>query len=269
MARRLPDPEVSTRLGNLYRADCLRLLPFLPDDSVHTVFADPPFNLSKDYGPRVVDDRADYLDWCRAWLKECVRILRPGGSLFVYNLPKWNVMIGSYLQESGLEFRHWVAVEQNNRLPIRGRLYPSHYSLIYYAKGRPRTFHRIRTPIATCRHCGKEIKDYGGHRKAMHPDGVSLKDVWTDIPPVRHSKFKPTSRRCNSLSTKILDRVIEMSTQPGDVVLDPFGGSGTTYAVCERKNRRWIGIELGDTQAIVERLNGDVVPHANDDVVCQ
>ena len=167
----------------------------------------------------------------------------------------------------GLDFRHWIAVEQNNRLPIRGRLYPSHYSLIYYSKGLPKTFHRIRTPIVTCRHCGKEIKDYGGHRKAMHPDGVSLKDIWTDIPPVRHSKFKPATRHCNALSTKILDRVIDISTEPGDLVLDPFGGSGTTYVVCEEKRRRWIGIELEDTRSIVERFDGNVLPHANDDVV--
>jgi site-specific DNA-methyltransferase (adenine-specific) len=77
--------------------------------------------------------------------------------------------------------------------------------------------------------------DYGGHRGAMNPLGVNLKDVWTDIPPVRHWKFKSKGRRANALSTKILDRVVEVSTCPGDVVFDPFGGSGTTYAVCEQR----------------------------------
>ena len=101
----------------------------------------------------------------------------------------------------------------------------------------------------------------------MHPDGVNLKDVWTDIPPVRHWKFKPSTRNCNSLSTKILERVVEMSTEPGDFVLDPFGGSGTTYAVCEQKNRRWIGIEMGDVTSVWDRLNGKVSNHANNDVV--
>ncbi len=265
------DPVVSTDLGKLYQADCLEVLPGIRSDSVDAVFADPPFNLRKNYGGHVKDDRRDYLGWCLAWLEECVRILRPGGSVFVYNLPKWNVQIAGALEGMGMEFRHWIAVEQNNRLPIRGRLYPSHYSLIYYSKGSPKTFHHIRTPITTCRHCGKELKDYGGHRKAMHPDGVNLKDVWTDIPPVRHWKFKPTTRNCNSLSTKLLERVIEISTEPGDVVLDPFGGSGTTYAVCEQKSRKWIGIEIEDLSSILERLNGGVYNHSNDDVVefCQ
>ena len=268
MSRISLEPKVTTDFGVLYQADCLKILSQLKDESVDAVFADPPFNLGKNYGGRVQDKRTDYLKWCSIWLAHCVRVLMPGGSMFVYNLPKWNVMLGATLQGMGLEFRHWIAVEQNNRLPIRGRLYPSHYSLIYYSKGKPKTFRSIRTPVITCRHCGRETKDYGGHRKAMHPDGVNLKDVWTDIPPVRHWKFKPTARRSNSISTKILERVIEMSTEPGDVILDPFGGSGTTYAVCEQKARHWIGIEIGEIESIRDRLNGSVQNHENRDMVC-
>src|ERR1700751_1193996 len=154
----------------------------------------------------------------------------------------------------GMQFRHSIAVEMKSCLPIPGRLYPAHYSLLYFTKGKPKTFRKIRTPIETCRHCGGEIRDYGGHRGAMNPLGVNLKDVWTDIPPVRHRKFKSEKRPANALSTKLLERVIEMSTYPGDLVLDPFGGSGTTYAVCGSRHRHWIGIEIEDTQAIVERL---------------
>ena len=102
----------------------------------------------------------------------------------------------------------------------------------------------------------------------MNPNGVNLKDVWTDIPPVRHWKFKSKKRVANALSTKILDRVIEISTVPGDVILDPFGGSGTTYAVCESKHRLWIGIELDFCDVIVERLEGDdIKPHTNSDFI--
>ena len=99
-------------------------------------------------------------------------------------------------------------------------------------------------------------------------DGMNLKDVWTDIPPVRHRKFKSIERKSNSLSTKILERVIELSTRPGDVVLDPFGGSGTTFAVCEHRKRRWIGIELHSADVIADRIrSGRIQPHRNDDVV--
>ncbi len=263
-------PVHATARGALFADDCLNVLPRLVDSCVDTVFADPPFNLGKEYGARTDDLLSDdaYLAWCRRWLDECVRVLKPGGSIFVYNLPRWNILLGSHLTELGLTFRHWIAVEMSASLPIAGRLHPSHYSLLYYSKGKPSTFRRIRTPVQTCRHCGGEVKDYGGHRRALHPNGITLKDVWTDIPPVRHRKFKSGQRKANALSTKILDRVIEMSTVPGDLVLDPFGGSGTTFRVCEDRHRHWIGVEIDYAPQIVERLEtNEIHPHRNEDAV--
>jgi site-specific DNA-methyltransferase (adenine-specific) len=265
-----PEPFFVSALGALFSDDCLAILPCIRDEVVDTVFADPPFNLGKEYGERSNDDLPDaqYLRWCKAWIMECCRTLKPGGALFLYNLPRWNILLGAHLTELGMTFRHWIAVEISACLPIPGRLHPSHYSLLYYTKGKPRTFRRIRTPIQTCRHCGGEIKDYGGHRDAMNPSGVNLKDVWSDIPPVRHWKFKSRERRANALSTKILDRVVEMSTGPGELVLDPFGGSGTTFAVCEKKNRRWLGMEIDFAQEIAERIeSGEIRSHKNDDFV--
>ncbi|MHB8383841.1 MAG: DNA-methyltransferase [Candidatus Binataceae bacterium] len=263
-------PFHHTNLGALFANDCLAILPFIEDSVVDTVFADPPFNLGKQYGENTDDLKSDseYLTWCRRWIADCVRVLKPGGALFLYNLPKWNVVLGAHLMELGLQFRHWIAIEISMSLPIPGRLHPSHYGLLYLTKGKPKTFRRIRVPIQMCRHCGGEIRDYGGHRHAMNPKGVTLKDVWSDIPPVRHWKFKSKGRRANALSTKLLDRVIEMTTVPGDLVLDPFGGSGTTYAVCEAKERRWLGIEIDFAADIADRLEGGHIrPHRNDDFV--
>jgi site-specific DNA-methyltransferase (adenine-specific) len=263
-------PIFNTSLGKLYEADCLEVLPTIASNSVDVVFADPPFNLGKNYGRKADDDRPDskYLQWCREWLRECCRVLKPGGSVFVYNLPRWNIILGAYLTEIDMTFRHWIAIEHKSRLPIAGRLYPAHYSILYYSKGKPSRFQRVRTPIETCRHCGGEIRDYGGHRHAMNPNGVTLKDVWTDIPPVRHRKFKSDKRPANALSTKILERVVEISTLPGDLVLDPFGGSGTTFSVCEVKKRRWIGIEIENTNAIIDRLTSrEISHHRNEDFV--
>jgi site-specific DNA-methyltransferase (adenine-specific) len=263
-------PVYVSSLGALFRGDCMTFLPALKDNVVDTIFADPPFNLGKKYGKSFSDLKPDeeYLEWCKRWIAECVRTLKPGGAFFIYNLPRWNVLLGAYLSELGMEFRHWIAVEISACLPIPGRLHPSHYSLLYFTKGKPKMFRRIRTPIQTCRHCGKEIKDYGGHRHAMNPKGVNLKDVWCDIPPVRHWKFKSKDRRANALSTKILDRVVELSTVPGNLVLDPFGGSGTTYAVCEKKGREWIGIEIDYVKEIIDRLeSGEIRSHKNQDFV--
>ncbi|MBI3969857.1 MAG: site-specific DNA-methyltransferase [Chloroflexi bacterium] len=247
----------STQLGRLYQGDCLEILPEMDDASVDLVFADPPFNLGKDYGKSVNDSLADaeYLGWCGRWITECVRVLKPGGAFYLFNLPRWNIELGHRLNMEGMLFRHWIAVDIKYSLPIPGRLYPSHYSLLYYTKGKPKFFNRPRVPIPVCRHCGGDLKDYGGHRDKLNPEGLNLTDVWTDIPPVRHKSTK--RRSANELSIKLLRRVLEISSQPGDVVLDPFGGSGTTYAAAEEMHRHWVGIELGDCEPIVRRLRGE------------
>ena len=250
-----------TSLGNLYEGDCLDVMKLIPDGSVDLVFADPPFNLSKDYPSGINDSLKDedYLSWCKEWIEESIRILKFGGSLFLWNIPKWHVALVGYLEKK-LSFRHWISVDIKYSLPIAGRLYPSHYSLLYYTKGeKPNTFHPDRVPMQVCKHCFHEIKDYGGYKGKMNPKGVNLADIWTDIPPVRHSKYKKR-QTANELSVKLLDRIIEMSTNEGDLVFDPFGGSGTTYVVAELKKRHWIGVDIGDTQCIVSRFL-----HINDD----
>jgi site-specific DNA-methyltransferase (adenine-specific) len=256
--------------GVLFAGDCLDYLPAVRDQVIDTVFADPPSTLANymEGNRKTTCLKKSILPGVKVWLQECVRVLKPGGALFTYNLPRWNIPIGAYLMEQGLLSRHWIAVEMKSCLPIEERLDPAHYGLLYFTNGKPKTFRKIRTPILTCRHCGGEIRDYGGHRHAMNPNGVNLMNVWDDIPPVRHGKFKSDKRPSNALSTKVLDRVIEMTTVPGDVVLDPFGGYGTTYAVARDRGRRWLGIDIDFADVIVERLVTDVVtPHANMDYV--
>lgn len=246
------EPVHATTWGQLYQGDCLELLRSLPDASVDMVFADPPFNLGKQYGKGISDQlRADeYLRWSKSWLAESVRVLAAGGSLFVFNLPKWLIDYGAFLNDSGMAFRHWIAMRMPKAFP-RG--------------------HRL--------HCNGEIRDYGGHRKALNAQGINLMDVvdapadvwvdatdalppgmgwtdvddiWDDIPPVRHSKYK--TRGANELAPIMLERLIGLATNRGDLVVDPFGGSGTTFYAAERLERRWLGTEIGDVAPAIRRL---------------
>ena len=258
-------PILKTSLGNLFQGDCLKVMRTIEAESVDLAFADPPFNLGKKYSSNVNDDLAhhDYLNWCRQWLDEMVRTLKPGGALFLWNIPKWNLPLGAYLNDK-LTFRHWISVDIKYSLPIQNRLYPSHYALLYFVKGKkPAIFHPDRLPVPCCRHCGGEQRDYGGYKDKMNPKGVSLTDVWTDIPPVRHAKYK--KRDANALALKLMDRIVTMASDPGSLVLDPFGGSGTTYVAAELTGRRWVGSEL-DCSSILERfeaLEGDSEHLAN------
>lgn len=253
MRTMLPMPILQTTLGRLYQGDCLEVLSQVPSESVDLAFADPPFNLDKNYSSRIDDNLTSkaYLEWCQKWALQLARTLRSGGSLFLYNLPKWNLPLGAFLMER-LTFRHWITVDMKYSLPIPKRLYPSNYSLLYFVKGStPAIFHPDRLPIECCRHCGGEQRDYGGYKDKMNPHGVNLTDVWTDIPPVRHSKYKKGN--ANELSLRLMDRIISLASDPSSVVLDPFGGSGTTFVAAELLGRQWIGAELECT-AILQRF---------------
>ncbi|MGE5776837.1 MAG: DNA methyltransferase, partial [Chloroflexota bacterium] len=148
--------------------------------------------------------------------------------------------------------RHWIAITMKNTYPRGNNLYPAHYGLLYFTKGTPRVFNKLRVPVPVCRHCGKEIKDYGGHRDKLNDAGLNLTDFWEDTSPVRHNKFK--TRVSNELKPMIPERAILMSTNPDDIVLDPFGGGGTTFQVAEKNQRYWIGMEIGPCEPIIERL---------------
>lgn len=245
----------STPLGTMFQGDCLSLMDNIEKESVDLIFADPPFNLDKVYESGINDlkEENEYLNWTEKWVIKCIDLLKDGGSLYIWNLPKWNIYISSILNHY-LTFRDWIAVDIKYSLPIKNRLYPSHYSLLYYVKGdKPKAFNEQRIPLENCRHCGGDIRDYGGYKDKLNINGINLTDVWYDIPPVRHSKYK--NRDSNELSLRLMERIISMSSSEEDIVFDPFGGSGTTYIVAEVLKRKWIGIEIGDVSLIKSRFD--------------
>jgi len=92
----------------------------------------------------------------------------------------------------------------------------------------------VRIPIETCRHCGGDVKDYGGHRKYLNPKGLNLTDVWKTFPPYVTASTRSGPRM--KLAPIILERVIRLTTGEGDLVCDPFAGGGVTAYVAERLN---------------------------------
>lgn len=181
-----------------------------------------------------------------------MRVLAPGAALFVYALPRLAYHFATYLNEA-LEFWHWVALSMKGTFPRGRKLYPAHYALLYFTKGTPRVFNKVRLAIPKCRHCGGDLKDYGGHRKYLNPEGLNLTDFWEDTSPNRHkhSKARPG---VNELKPLIPGRAIQISTNPGDIVLDPFGGGGSTYQEAQRLGRLWLGCEVGDCTPIERRF---------------
>lgn len=258
----------ATDHGVLFQGDCADLFQHVHDSSVDCVFADPPFNLKKRYGnsrePKL--GRTEYLEWTWGWLTEAIRVLRPGGSIFVHHIPSWLMPIGAWMSDHPeLRFRHWISISIKNG-PRKGvGLYPAHYGLLYFTKGDDARVNRdaVRVPPARCRKCGEMLADWGGYKPKLHPGGVNLTDVWTDVTPVRHKANKVRLLGVNELNPIVPERAILLTTDPGDLVLDPFGGGGTTFRMAEKHGRDWIGFELGTDScaAIMEGLEVPVAPN--------
>jgi site-specific DNA-methyltransferase (adenine-specific) len=88
---------------------------------------------------------------------------------------------------------------------------------------------------------------------------TDAEDVWADIPPVRHGKYK--LRGANALAPIMLERLVAMASNVGDLVVDPFGGTGTTFYAAEKLHRRWVGTELGDVKPAIRRLRDLLAGH--------
>lgn len=229
-------------LNQILPGDCLEILASIPDESVDVCFADPPFNLDKKYAS--YDDLLslqEYVEWCEAWLLHLVRITKPTGSILVHNIPKWLTYYAAILNRHA-HFRHWIAWDAMST-PLGKTLLPAHYGILFYSKAAKGTkFYEVRAPHKRCRECDAYIKDYGGKKDQMHPFGFLVSDVWTDIHRIRHAKRRD-EHPCQ-LPIPLLERLILMTTDAGDVVLDPFLGTGTTAIAAKRLGRHYVGIEL-------------------------
>jgi site-specific DNA-methyltransferase (adenine-specific) len=236
--------------AEIYVGDALEFLKKLPDSIADLVFLDPPFNLGKAYGRNASDHRSDseYRKWMKSVLNESVRVLAKGGALYLYHLPAWAVEFGAHLRPK-LSFRHWIAIAMKNGFVRGRRLYPAHYSLLFYTKGTPRIFHRPRMPIDYCK-CGRPRKSYGGYLPIVERKGINLSDVWDDVSPVRHRSRK--RRRANELPSRITERVIAISGRKNLLFVDPFAGGGSAVLAAARAGMRVKACDLVRANARIQ-----------------
>ncbi len=234
--------QLSHFTNKIFCGEVVTTLEKIPNESVDMVFVDPPFNLKKKYANS--DDKKDsedYLKWCYSWIDECIRILKPSGTLFLHNIPKWLIYFANHLNEKKMIFRHWIAWDAMGA-PLGTTLLASHYGILYYTKSqKDYKFYDLRIPHKRCRSCKEVQADYGGKKVSMHPFGTVLTDVWTDLHRIRHPNRRDTHP--NQLPEPLLERLILMTTDTSDIVLDPLIGAGTTALTAKRLGRHYIGID--------------------------
>jgi site-specific DNA-methyltransferase (adenine-specific) len=237
--------------SRLINGDALVELRKLPADSVDFCFADPPYNLAKRYDAwnDAIDARA-YLEWCDTWLDELARVLRPGCTCAVLNIPILAVRHFQHMKRK-LEFQSWIAWEGLS-LPVR-MIMPAHYAIVCFSKGPPRQLPGLirkgrgsleQQALTSLRenYCVRQtcVEARGGQS-----DRQSLTDLWWDVHRLKHN-----SRRVDhpcQLPPALMHRLIALHTVEGEAVLDPFNGAGTTTLCADMLGRRYIGIELSET----------------------
>ncbi len=255
-------------LDSIIIGDCIEEMAKLPSGSVDVIFADPPYNLQltgelrrpNDSVVDAVDDAWDQFDdfaaydaFTKAWLTEARRLLTPDGTLWTIGAYHNIFRVGAALQDQGFWMLNDVIWNKTNPMPnFRGRRFTNaHETLIWCARDK----------------ASRHYFNYDG-MKALN-DGLQMRSDWTLPICSGRERLKQDGRKAHPTQKPeaLLHRVILASTRPGDVILDPFFGSGTTGAVAKRLRRHWIGIERDAGYAEIAQRRTDAVTPANDDEV--
>ncbi|MGX2983101.1 DNA-methyltransferase [Helicobacter sp. 23-1045] len=265
-------------LNTILHGNSLELLKTLPDSSIDLIFADPPywmrvegtlkrpegsdFSGCDDVWDNQFGSTRDYSDFTRAWLTECRRILKPNGSIWVIGSMQCIYTIGGIMQDLGFWFINDIVWHKSNPTPnfMGTRLNNSHETLIWATKSKKSryTFH-----YKTAKELNAEIIDFAkGARK-------QLGSVWK-IPVCSGNERLKNARGEKLHSTQkpesLLYRIIAISSNLGDIVLDPFGGSMTTAVVAKRLGRSYIMCEQNKQYIHAGQARIDSVKFENSDI---
>lgn len=231
-------------LNKVLIGDCIELMESLPEDSVDMIFADPPYNLQlggdlhRPNNTKVdaVDDDWDqfesfkaYDEFSHRWLKAARRLLKPDGTLWVIGSYHNIFRVGTVLQDLGFWMLNDVIWRKTNPMPnFRGRRFTNaHETLIWVAKDKNARYRFNYEAM-----------------KALNDD-LQMRSDWTLPICSGKERLKKDGQKAHPTQKpeSLLYRVILSSTEPGDVILDPFFGSGTTGSVARKLGRNWIGLE--------------------------
>lgn len=241
------------RFGRLYLGDSLAWLKSLESETVDLVFADPPYNINKAEWDNF-ESHEHYVKWSRDWLEQAARVLKKTGTLYVCGFSE----ILADVKVAAMPFFkgcRWIIWHYKNKANLGGDWGRSHESIVHFRKSKDFTFNidEIRIPYGAHTlkypsHPQAETSNFGknGNGKERdnwipNPKGAKPKDVM-DIPTTCNGMGEKTPHPTQK-PEELLRKLVIASSNPGDLVADPFSGSGTTSVVSEQLGRRWIACD--------------------------
>ena len=239
--------------GQLYQGDSIDWLKSLANASVDLVFADPPYNIKKaDWD--TFESQEKYIEWSIQWIAQASRVLKPEGSLYVCGFSE---ILADLKHPASKFFKQcrWLIWHYKNKANLGGDWGRSHESIIHFRKSKAirLNFDDVRMPYGAHTlkypsHPQAETSAYGKGAKKQrdnwipHPKGAKPKDV-IEIPTTCNGMGEKTPHPTQK-PEELLRKFILASSNEGDLVIDPFSGSGTTVVVAEQLNRHWMGCDL-------------------------
>jgi site-specific DNA-methyltransferase (adenine-specific) len=251
--------------GRLYQGNSFDWLKSLDDASVDLVFADPPYNIKKADWDNF-DNQEQYIDWSLEWITQASRVLKSTGSLYVCGFSE---ILADLKHPASKYFKHcrWLIWHYKNKANLGSDWGRSHESIIHFRKSDATKLNidDVRTPYGAHTlkypsHPQAETSAYGkGVNKQRdnwtpHPKGAKPKDV-IDIPTTCNGMGEKTPHPTQK-PEELVRKFVLASSKEGDLIIDPFSGSGTTAVVAEQLNRKWMACDLDSqyNQWAIERI---------------
>jgi len=255
---------MSLNAGKIHQGDCLELMHQIDPGTVDLAFADPPFNIGYEYDQ--YDDRQDdekYLDWCQAWIAEVYRILKPLGTFWLAIGDEYAAELKVAAQRTiGFTTRSWVIWYYTFGVNCKNKFSRSHAHLFHFVKDEKNfTFNALDPAIRVPSARALVYNDKRANPLGRLPDDTWIlrpqdfqsdkygftaeQDTWFFSRVAGTFKERQGFHGCQ-MPEQLLGRIIRASSHEGDLVFDPFAGSGTTLAVAKKLGRELLGCELSE-----------------------
>lgn len=230
----------------IHTGNCIERMAEMPERSFNLIIADPPYNLNKDFGIwKEKEHMGEWKEWTYDWLKEAFRLLSEEGNIFVYGIHRYQCYVQCMMYDIGYEYRRQIIWNYENGWAGYGKrsLRACYEPILWFSKSKKYIYHPVREPYKSQERLRHKITK-NGKVWTPNPEGRMAGDVWS-FPTLAGRRFRdekvdhPTQKPL-SLSR----RIVSHFSNPGDMVLVPFAGSGSECLAARIEGRSFIGVEL-------------------------